>query len=187
LELANSKLDAEFAYQLVPLPVVSGPAVAAAKTSQSKKAAVNQSNRIGNSRSGPPQNFILISTLSPGNRAIIPRNCRNSSKLAITHTILMIIKLSGNLVEHQQLISTLNEVQLCRQNSPQLPQKDFEAFLEHVRKEKYILKDRRSVTESESVYSWGPRAYVEFPPANIAEFLHKVRESAPPICAFIII
>lgn len=167
-------LEDEFAYQLVPLPVVSGPAVAAAKTSQSKKAAVNQSTRISNSKIAPPQNFILISILASDKRAIIPRNSRNASKLAVTHTILMIIKLSGNLVEHLQLISTLNEVQLCRQNSPQLPLKDFEGFLEQLRKEKYILKDRKSMTEPESVYSWGPRAYIEFPPTNIADFLHTV-------------
>ena len=174
LEVTNSKLEDEFAYQLVPLPIVGGPAVASAKTSLSKKAAVNQSTRINNSKQGPPQNFILISTLSPEKRAIIPRNSRNSRKLAITHTVLMVIKLSGNLAEHHQLISALNEVQLCRQSSPDLPQKDLEAFLEQLRKEKYILKDRKSVTDAESVYSWGPRAYIEFPPVNIADFLLKV-------------
>ena len=174
LELANSKLEEEFAYSLVPLPVVSGPTVAASKTSQSKKAAVNQANRINNSKNGPPQNFILVSTLSPEKRAIIPRNCRDAVTLAITHTVLMVIRLSGNLIEHHQLISALNEVQLCRQNSPQLPQKELEGFLEQLKKEKYILKDRKSVTESESVYSWGPRAYIEFPPPKMAEFLYKV-------------
>lgn len=175
MQEANIKLEDEFAYQLVPLPVVGGPAVAAAKTSLSKKAAVNQVTKIQNSKTGPPQSFILVSLLSSDKRAIIPRNTRNATKLAFTHTILMIIRLSGNLIEHLQLISALNEVQLGRQNSSHLSLNDLDGFLEHLRKEKYILKDRKSMTESESVYSWGPRAYIEFPPSNIAEFLHKVR------------
>lgn len=168
------KLEDEFGYKLVPLPVLSASVFTAAKTSQSRRAAVNQSNKISNSKNGPAQNFILISTLSIEKRALIPRNTRNSVKLALTHTVLMSIKLSGNLIEHYQLISVLNELQLCRQNSPHLPLKDLETFLEQLRKEKFILKERKSLTEAESVYSWGPRAFVEFPPNNMATFLHKL-------------
>ena len=119
--------------------------------------------------------FILVSKLSPEKRALIPRNCRDAVSLAVTHTILMTIILSGNLIEHHQLISALNEVQICRQHSPVLPQKDLEGVLEQLRKEKYILKDRKSVTDPESVYSWGPRAFIEFPPNRMADFLHKVK------------
>lgn len=87
----------------------------------------------------------------------------------------MIIKLSGNSIDHFQLVKALNEIQMCKVDSPELSHKDLEPFLEQMRKEKYILREKRNIMETDSIYSWGPRAFIEFPPSNMAEFMFKVR------------
>lgn len=171
----NDYLNENFAYKLEPMPVVSGAVTVAAKTNQSRKAAVNQMNKVASSKSAPPQHYMLISTLKIEERSKIPRSSRDTVRLGIIQAILLIIKLSGNIIEHQQLIAALNEIQLCRPSSEELPQKDFESFMEQLKRERYILKEKKNIMESESVYSWGPRAFIEFPSKNMAEFLFKVR------------
>lgn len=173
---ANEFLESNFGYRLVPLPVVAGSANVAAKTNKSRRAVVAQANKISGSKAGPPQNFILVSTLNHHQRSLISRNCRNPEHLAVLHTVLMIIKLSGNSLEHQHLIAAMNELRLCLDDSSVMPLKDFDSFLDRIRREKYILKEKKNLMDTESVYSWGPRAYIEFPPANMAEFIFKVRK-----------
>lgn len=156
------------------MPVVSASNIAAAKTNQSRRAAVNQKARTETSKSGPPQTFCLISTLSNQQRAMMPSASRDKIRLAVLHAILMIIKLSGNSIEHGHLIGSLNDIQLFLADSPRYALKDLDPFLEQIRKERYILKEKKNITDSVSIYSWGPRAYVEFPPKNIAEYLLQV-------------
>lgn len=175
LKFSNDYLDENFAYKLEPMPVVSGAVTISAKTNQSRKAAVNQINKVASSKSAPPQHFVLISTLNIEKRLKIPRSSRDAVRLGIIQAILLIIKLSGNIIEHQQLIVALNEIQLCRPDTEELAQKDLESFMEQLKRERYILKEKRNVMESESVYSWGPRAFIEFPSINMAEFLYKVK------------
>ena len=174
LVFTNDYLDENFAYKLEPMPVVSGAVTVAAKTNKSRKAAVNQMNKVASSKSAPPQHFMLISTLKIEERSKIPRSSRDAVRLGIIQAILLIIKLSGNIIEHQQLIAALNEIQLCRPDTEVLTQKDLESFMEQLKRERYILKEKRNMMESESVYSWGPRAFIEFPSINMAEFLYKV-------------
>lgn len=63
-DYANDYLETNFAFKLVPMPLVSASVNVAAKTNQARKAAVNQSAKIANSKSGPPQIFSLISTFN---------------------------------------------------------------------------------------------------------------------------
>lgn len=175
LKISNEYLDENFGYKLVPLPVVSGVITAAAKTNQSRKAAVNLLNKVANSKSAPPQAYTLVSTLSTEERALIPSACRDPVRLAIIQAILLIIKLTGNTIEHQQLIAALNELQICRPDSKELSQSNLDSFMEQLKRERYIMKDKKNLMENDSVYSWGPRAYVEFPSSNMAEFLLKVQ------------
>lgn len=157
------------------MPVVNPTNLTSAKTNQSRKAAVNQKAKVESSRSGPPQTFCLISTLTQQQRAILPSACRDKVRLAILHAILMIIKLSGNVIEHSQLIASLNQIKLFCVDSHKYPLKELEPFLEQLRRERYILKEKKNITDSESIYFWGPRAYIEFPPTNISEYLLKVK------------
>lgn len=174
-ELANRKLKDDFGYELVPLPVVAPINIsAAAKTNQSRRAAVNQKAKAEISKTGPPQAFCLVTTLTQQQRAIMPRTCRKRRDLAVIHAILMIIKLSGNVIEHRHLIASLNEIELFVVDSSGSNAYDLEHFLEKMKRERYILKERNSIIDSESLYSWGPRAYVEFPPKNMSEFLFTV-------------
>ena len=175
LGYANEYLENNFAYKLVPMPIVSGAVIVSAKTNQSRKAAVNQMNKIASSKSAPPQHYMLISTLSIEEKTKLPRSTRDSIRLGIIQAILLIIKLSGNTIEHRQLITALNEINICRPESKELAQKDLDSFLEQLKREKYILKDKKNMMDNESIYSWGPRAFVEFPSENMAEFLFKVR------------
>ena len=176
MEWANKKLSDDFGFELVPLPVVTGMSVASAKTNQSRRAVVTRKAKAENSKSAPPQTFGLISNLLQNQRAMLPRASRDKVRLAILHSILMIISLSGNCIEHLHLIASLNEINLCRSDSKDFPQKDLDSFLEQLKREKYILKEKRNATcDSDSVYSWGPRAYIEFPSKNMSDFLLKVK------------
>jgi hypothetical protein len=175
LKFANDYLDDNFAYKIEPMPIVTGAVTVSAKTNQSRKAAVNQLNKVASSKSGPPQNYLLISTLNIERRSKIPRSSRDAVRLGIIHVILLIIKLSGNSIDHKQLFAALNEIHLCRNDTDELAQGDLDSFLEQLKREKYILKEKRNFMESDSIYSWGPRAYIEFPSENMAEFLYKVK------------
>lgn len=176
LKFTNKYLEDNFGSKLEPMPFVTAAITAAAKTNQSRKAAVNQLNKVTSSKSAPPQHYMLVSTLKVEERAKIPRSTRDAVRLGIIQAILLIIKLSGNSIEHKQLVAALNELQLCRNNSEELAQGDLESFLEQMKREKYILKEKKNLVEVESVYSWGPRAYVEFPSNNMAAFLYKVNK-----------
>lgn len=174
LEFANEYLSDNFGFLLVPLPVVSRPVTMSASNNKSRKAAVIQSNKASSSKTGPPQTFALISTLSTQIRAKFPTTSRDTQRLGFLHAILMIIKLSGNNIEHKHLISALNEIKLAHNENSPLLLKDLDPFLEQLKKEKYILREKKSMMDNESVYSWGPRAVVEFDPHNMAEFIFKV-------------
>lgn len=174
LKFTNKYLEEMLGYKIEPMPFVTAAVTAAAKTNQSRKAAVNQMNKVASSKTSPPQHYMLVSTLKVEERSKIPRSTRDAVRLGVMQSILLIIKLSGNSIEHKQLVAALNEIQLCRNNSKELAQGDLESFLEQMRREKYILKEKKNLMEVESLYSWGPRAYVEFPSNNMAEFLYKV-------------
>lgn len=182
-KLANEYLDTNFGFELIPLPVIAGPvATSSVSTNKSRKAAVIQNQKAHSSKSLPPQAYILISTLPTQNRAFLPSASRDPVRLAIIQAILMIISLSGNNVEHNDLFKALNEINLFRDtytdNSSNealsFKRKDFDPFLEQLRKERYILKVKNEMVENGSIYSWGPRAYLEFSPKNMSEFLFKV-------------
>lgn len=181
----NTYLEENFAFKLVPLPVVSASVNVPAKTNRAKKSAVAQANKMANSKTSPPQMYSLVSTFTQKERSKFPATSRDPLRLAIIHTTLMIIKLSGNNVDRPQLVKALHEIQMCKTDSSELPLKDLDAFLEQLKKEKYILKERKNVTETEPVYSWGPRAFIEFPPKSMTDFLCTVNNGVPvPINSF---
>jgi len=173
-KLANESLNENFGCLLVPLPIVAKPIIVSASTNKSRKAAVIQSNKAANSKYSAAQSFALISTLSINEKSLIPQNVRDTQRLAVIQAILMIIKLSGNMIEHRHLLAALNDIKLAHNDTGPLPFKDLDSFLELMKREKYILREKKNLLETESIYSWGPRAYIEFQPKRMANFLFKV-------------
>lgn len=174
MELANNYLSENFGFKIVELPMVISSNVSAASTSASRKAAITQKSKVASSSNQLAQSFALISNLSIDDRALIPRTSRDPLKLAIIQIILVVIKLSADNLDHQTLVSSLINLGLILdKNSEEMQIGKLVDVLDDLKKDRYILKTKQPLSNN-SFYSWGPRAFVEFPPENLANLLFKV-------------
>lgn len=130
-ELANEHLKKHFGMEIVPLlnsqNNFSVPAGTRTKSQKQSSATSNQ----------PPNMYIVVSTLNPEERALIPSNTKNPERLALLHIVLTLVKVNANRIEHMTLRNQLLDCNIIS-SSPNSPVSldQFESYLDEWREQR---------------------------------------------------
>jgi hypothetical protein len=181
IELANAQLRKLFGMQIIPLPpsLESKLLLPSASNSARRKQAVAQAVKASHTPNTVPMAYALVSSLPDEEANLLPARNSIPAELALLQVILVTIALSGGVLDYHDLRNALMDVNLytASLNDPEIGALD--ALLAKFTKQRHLVKARNPADTSSHIFTWGPRAFVEFPIESLTELIYTVQILCP--------